>query len=151
MPFLDLLPAERVRTGLVVRDKVDLIEQLASLLAGNDDVAGMRDAFTARERLGSTGLGHGVEIPHGRSDAVHEARAAFVHLAEPVDFGASDGQPVDLVAALIVPAHFTDQHLRLLAELAELFSNAGITSALRTAPDDRTLRDELVRARVRDY
>jgi PTS system nitrogen regulatory IIA component len=151
MPFLDLLPAERVRTGLVVRDKVDLIEQLASLLAGNDDVAGMRDAFTARERLGSTGLGHGVAIPHGRSDAVHEARAAFVHLAEPVDFGASDGQPVDLVAALIVPAHFTDQHLRLLAELAELFSNAGITSALRAAPDDRTLRDELVRARVRDY
>jgi PTS system nitrogen regulatory IIA component len=146
-----LLPAERVRTGLVVRDKVDLIEQLASLLAGNDDVAGMRDAFTARERLGSTGLGHGVAIPHGRSDAVHEARAAFVHLAEPVDFGASDGQPVDLVAALIVPAHFTDQHLRLLAELAELFSNAGITSALRAAPDDRTLRDELVRARVRDY
>jgi PTS system nitrogen regulatory IIA component len=151
MPFLDLLPAERVRTGLVVRDKVDLIEQLASLLAGNDDVAGMRDAFTARERLGSTGLGHGVAIPHGRSDAVHEARAAFVHLAEPVDFGASDGQPVDLVAALIVPAHFTDQHLRLLAELAELFSNAGITSALRAAPDDRMLRDELVRARVRDY
>ena len=151
MPFLDLLPAERVRTGLVVRDKVDLIEQLASLLAGNDDVAGMRDAFTARERLGSTGLGHGVAIPHGRSDAVHEARAAFVHLAEPVDFGASDGQPVDLVAALIVPAHFTDQHLRLLAELAELFSNAGITSALRAAPDDRKLRDELVRARVRDY
>lgn len=151
MPFLDLLPAERVRTGLVVRDKVDLIEQLASLLAGNDDVAGMRDAFTARERLGSTGLGHGVAIPHGRSDAVHEARAAFVHLAEPVDFGASDGQPVDLVAALIVPAHFTDQHLRLLAELAELFSNAGITSALRAAPDDRTLRDELVRTRVRDY
>lgn len=151
MPFLDLLPAERVRTGLVVRDKVDLIEQLASLLAGNDDVAGMRDAFTARERLGSTGLGHGVAIPHGRSDAVHEARAAFVHLAEPVDFGASDGQPVDLVAALIVPAHFTDQHLRLLAELAELFSNAGITSALRAAPDDRTLRDELVMARVRDY
>ena len=151
MPFLDLLPAERVRTGLVVRDKVDLIKRLASLLAGNDDVAGMRDAFTARERLGSTGLGHGVAIPHGRSDAVHEARAAFVHLAEPVDFGASDGQPVDLVAALIVPAHFTDQHLRLLAELAELFSNAGITSALRAAPDDRTLRDELVRARVRDY
>lgn len=147
MLFLDLLPAERVRTGLVVRDKADLIQQLASLLAGNDDVAVMRDAFTARERLGSTGLGHGVAIPHGRSDAVHEARAAFVHLAEAVDFGASDGKPVDLVAALIVPAHFTDQHLRLLAELAELFSNAAITSALRAAPDDRALRAELARAK----
>lgn len=151
MSFLDLLPAERVRTGLVVRDKADLIEQLASLLAGNDDVAGMRDAFTARERLGSTGLGHGVAIPHGRSDAIHEARAAFVHLAEAVDFGASDGQPIDLVAALIVPTHFTDQHLRLLAELAELFSNADITSALRAAPNDQALRDELARTSIRDY
>jgi PTS system nitrogen regulatory IIA component len=147
MPFLDLLPAERVRTDLVVRDKADLIDQLAGLLAGDGHVAVLRDAFTARERLGSTGLGHGVAIPHGRSDAVHEARAAFAHLAEPVDFGASDGQPVDLVAALIVPAHFTDQHLRLLAELAELFSNPEITSALRAAPDARALRGELARAK----
>ena len=148
MPFLDLLPAERVRTDLIVRDKTDLIDQMATLLAGDGDIAVLRNALTARERLGSTGLGHGVAIPHGRSDAVHEARAAFVHLAQPIDFGASDGQPVDLVAALIVPAHFTDQHLKLLAELAELFSNADITTALRGAPDARALRDELARARA---
>ena len=148
MPFLDLLPAERVRTGLVVRDKNDLIDQMATLLAGDDDVAVLREALSARERLGSTGLGHGVAIPHGRSDAVHEARAAFVHLAKPIDFGASDGQPVDLVATLIVPAHFTDQHLKLLAELAELFSNPDITSALRAAPDAHALRDELARAKM---
>lgn len=148
MPFLDLLPAERVRTGLVVRDKADLIDQMAILLAGDGDSTFLRDALIARERLGSTGLGHGVAIPHGRSNAVHEARAAFVHLAQPVDFGASDGQPVDLVAALIVPAHFTDQHLRLLAELAELFSNVDITAALRAAPDAPALRDELARAKA---
>ncbi|MEO7064259.1 MAG: PTS sugar transporter subunit IIA [Dokdonella sp.] len=147
MPFLDLLPEERVRTGLVVRDKSDLIEQMARLLAGDGDVAGLHAALAARERLGSTGVGHGVAIPHGRSDAVHEARAAFVHLAKPIDFGASDGQPVDLVATLIVPAHFTDQHLKLLAELAEMFSNPDVTSALRAAPDARALRDEVARAK----
>lgn len=148
MPFLDLLPAERVRTGLVVRDKADLIDQMANLLAGDGDSGVLRDALIARERLGSTGLGQGVAIPHGRSNAVHEARAAFVHLAQPIDFGASDGQPVDLVAALIVPAHFTNQHLRLLAELAELFSNADISAALRAAPDAPALRDELARAKA---
>lgn len=143
MPFLDLLSPERVRTGLVARDKAGLIAELSILLAAGDDVAVVREALVARERLGSTGLGHGVAIPHGRSAAVGEARAAFVHLAEPIDFGAVDQQPVDLVAALIVPAHFTDQHLKLLAELAELFSNPVVTGALRAAADADTLHDAL--------
>ncbi|NCT67529.1 MAG: PTS transporter subunit EIIA [Rhodanobacteraceae bacterium] len=147
MRFLDLLPAERVRSGLVAHDKAELIDRLATLLASGDDVAVVRDALSARERLGTTGLGRGVAIPHGRSAAVREARAAFVRLATPISFGADDGLPVDLVAALIVPAHFTDQHLTLLAELAELFSDTRVTAALRAAPDDGTLRAELARAR----
>jgi PTS system nitrogen regulatory IIA component len=139
MRFFDLLPAERVRAGLAARDKTDLIDKLAALLAGDIDIAIVRDALTARERLGSTGLGHGVAIPHGRSTRVAEARAAFVRLENPLDFGADDGRPVDLVAALIVPAHFTDQHLKLLAELAELFSDSAVTAALREAPDAAAL------------
>lgn len=139
MRFLDLLPTERVRTDLAAHDKNELIEQLATLLAGADEVDVVRDALTKRERLGTTGLGHGVAIPHGRSAAIGTARAAFVRLAQPVDFGADDGRAVDLVAALIVPAHFTDQHLKLLAELAELFSDAEVTSALRDAPDATAL------------
>jgi PTS system nitrogen regulatory IIA component len=139
MPFLDLLPAERVRTGLDVQDKAGLIDRLAAILAAEGDVGVARDALAARERLGSTGLGHGVAIPHGRSAQVSEARAAFVRLAEPIDFGADDGKPVDLVAALLVPAHFTDQHLKLLAELAELFSDRSLTAALREAPDAAAL------------
>lgn len=145
MPFLDLLSPERVRTGLVARDKAGLIAELSILLAGGDDVAVVRDALLARERLGSTGLGHGVAIPHGRSPAIAQARAAFVRLAAPIDFNATDQQPVDLVAALIVPAHFTDQHLKLLAELAELFSNGTITDDLRAAPDADALHDALRR------
>ncbi|WP_395683431.1 PTS sugar transporter subunit IIA [Dokdonella sp.] len=143
MPFLDLLPAERVRTGLDARDKAGLIDRLASILAAEGDASIARDALAARERLGSTGLGHGVAIPHGRSAKISEARAAFVRLAEPIDFGADDGKPVDLVAALLVPAHFTDQHLKLLAELAELFSDSALTSALREAPDAPALRTVL--------
>jgi PTS system nitrogen regulatory IIA component len=143
MPFLDLLASERVRSGLVASDKPALIEQLARLLAGDGDIKVVRDALNARERLGSTGLGHGVAIPHGRSAAINEARAAFVHLAAPIEFGADDRKSVDLVAALIVPAHFTDQHLKLLAELAELFSNDALTDDLRAAPDAQALFDVL--------
>lgn len=147
MRFLDLLPAERVRTGLVARDKAELIEQLAELLAGDDDIAVVREALVARERLGTTALGHGVAIPHGRSAGLDAARAAFVRLAAPIDFGANDSRGVDLVAALIVPAHFTDQHLKLLAELAELFSDATITQALRAAPDAAALHALLANGR----
>ena len=150
MPFLDLLPAERVRTDLVANDKAALIARLADLLAGGDDATVVQAALDAREQLGSTGLGHGVAIPHGRSEAVTEARAAFVRLPRPIDFGADDGQPVDLVAALIVPEHFTDQHLKLLAELAELFSKSELTAALRAAPDAAALRAELRKARPED-
>jgi len=145
MPFLDLLPAERVRTGLDARDKAGLIDRLAAILAADGEIGIARDALAARERLGSTGLGHGVAIPHGRSAKIDEACAAFVRLAAPVDFGADDGRPVDLVAALLVPAHFTDQHLKLLAELAELFSDVEVTRALRSAPDATALRAVLER------
>ena len=143
MPFLDLLPAERVRTVLDAADKASLIDRLAAILAVDGDIDVAREALAARERLGSTGLGHGVAIPHGRSAKIGEARAAFVRLAEPIDFGADDGMPVDLVAALLVPAHFTDQHLKLLAELAELFSDRSLTAALRAAPDAAALLKEL--------
>ena len=145
MPLLDLLPPERVRTHLVAADKPALIAELAEILAADDDVGIVRKALESREQLGSTGLGHGVAIPHGRSAKIDEACAAFVRLAAPVDFGADDGRPVDLVAALLVPAHFTDQHLKLLAELAELFSDVEVTRALRSAPDATALRAVLER------
>ncbi len=146
MRFLDLLSPERVRTDFVADDKATAIARLADLLAGSGDAEIVHAALEARESLGSTGLGHGVAIPHGRTAAVPEARAAFVRLARPIDFGADDRQPVDLVAALIVPEHFTDQHLKLLAELAELFSNAELTRELRAAPDADALRERLRRA-----
>lgn len=135
MPLSAILPVERVRVGLSVPAKGDLFAELATLLAGELPRTATEAALQARERLGSTGLGRGVAIPHGRSAEAGTARAAFVRLAEPIEFGADDGQPVDLVAALIVPAHFTDQHLRLLAELAELFGDPDRVRAMRGAAD----------------
>ena len=143
MRFIDLLPAERVCAGLVVRDKAELMERMAGLLADDGEVAPVHEALLARERLGTTALGQGVAIPHGRSASLNGARAAFVRLAEPIAFGAGDGRGVDLVAALIVPAHFTDQHLKLLAELAEIFSDPATTGALRNAAYAVALRQLL--------
>ncbi|HOX70265.1 MAG: PTS sugar transporter subunit IIA [Dokdonella sp.] len=144
MPFLDLLTTDRVRTDLDAADKPELLDLLSGLLADDDaDRAAVLEALTSRESLGSTGLGRGVAIPHGRMSGIDKARAAFVRLGQPIDFGSMDGEPVDLVAALVVPAHFTDQHLQLLAELAEVFSDRTLTRALRAAADGSALRAEL--------
>lgn len=144
MPFLDLLSAERVRTEFIARDKASLLRKLAALLGGNPAERELiRTALAEREALGSTGLGHGVAIPHGRIAGIDRARAAFVRLARPIAFGSADGVDVDLVAALVVPAHQTDQHLQLLAELAEAFSDAQLMARFRHAADSSALRAEL--------
>ena len=80
-------------------------------------------------------------IPHGRVDFIDASRGAFLRLAEPVDFGAADGTPVDLILAMVVPQHSTMKHLEQLAELAEYFSDPDFRSRLRQADD----ADALVR------
>lgn len=142
MHLIDLLAPTRVTVGASVTSKKRLLELLAQLLADGRDADGERaifDSLCAREKLGSTGLGQGVAIPHGRSAALGSAVGAFVRLSEPIDFGAPDGQPVDLMFALGVPEHFTNQHLLLLSQLAELFSDAEFTERLRKAPDSSSL------------
>lgn len=149
MHIADLLTPARVVADVRVTSKKRLLEQLATLLderEGGDIERAIYDSLVKRERLGSTGLSHGVAIPHGRSPAIQRAAGAFVRLADPVDFGAIDGQPVDLVFALVVPEHFTDQHLMFLAELAETFSDAAMLGRLRAARDAAQLYELLARA-----
>jgi PTS system nitrogen regulatory IIA component len=140
MDFVNLLNPRRVALGVHATSKKRLLETLARLL--NEDGSPERerqiyDSLCARERLGSTGLGQGVAIPHGRTAAVDSANAALVRLAEPIDFNAVDRQPVDLLFALVVPEHFTDQHLILLSQLAEMLSDQDFCRELRsqTEPD----------------
>lgn len=142
MQLIDLLAPSRVVAGAGVTSKKRLLEALARLLAdgaGAEIERQLFDSLCAREKLGSTGLGQGVAIPHGRTAAISGAVGAFLRLAEPIDFGASDGRPVDLVFALAVPQHFTNQHLLLLSQLAEMFSDTAFCERLRAAPDSASL------------
>lgn len=142
MHLLDLLSPGRVKANVATSGKKRLLEQLAGLLAVGADgesERGVYDSLCGRERLGSTGLGHGVAIPHGRSPRLASATGAFLRLSEPVDFNAPDGQPVDLVFALVVPEHYAQQHLMLLANLAEMFGEESFRQRLRQAPDSAAL------------
>ncbi|MDQ6618113.1 MAG: PTS sugar transporter subunit IIA, partial [Pseudomonadota bacterium] len=89
--------------------------------------------LSAREKLGSTGLGQGIAIPHGRIKGLAEAQGAFARLAAPIEFEAPDGKPVHQVFVLLVPEHATEQHLQLLSELAQMFSDRDFRDQLRTA------------------
>lgn len=138
MHVIDLLTLERVAVGAAARSKKRALELASELLCREQAELKARIVFRslcARERLGSTGFGHGVALPHGRLDGIRGASGAFVHLREPVDFEAVDRQPVDLVFALVVPTDCEVRHLELLGQLADLFNDPGRCRALRSATD----------------
>lgn len=146
MHLIDLLAPARVVAGASVTSKKRLLELLAGLLAegeGSESERRIFDSLCAREKLGSTALGQGIAIPHGRSDALATATGCFVRLDEPIDFGAPDGRPVDLLFAMGVPEHFTNQHLLLLSQLAEMFSDPAFSNRLRSAADAADLYAQL--------
>lgn len=97
------------------------------------------DSLLSREKLGSTGLGHGIAIPHGRIKALKEAVGAFVRLKTPIPFDAPDGQPVSLLFVLLVPENATDLHLQLLGELAQVFSDKRLREQLASQQDSAEL------------
>ncbi len=93
------------------------------------------DSLFAREKLGSTGLGHSVAIPHGRIKGLRDAAAAFIKTQTPIPFEAPDGQPVNLIFVLLVPERATDLHLQLLGELAQMFSDKTFREQLQNSND----------------
>jgi PTS system nitrogen regulatory IIA component len=132
-----LLPPSHVLLDLDVSSKKRLFEQIGLLLENTRQIPRSRvfDSLFDREKLGSTGLGFGVAIPHGRIKTLKEPVCAFVRTAAAVPFEAPDGQPVSLVFAMLVPEHATEAHLELLSELAQMFSDAGLREALAQARD----------------
>ena len=148
MPLTELLSADRIVLLVEPIDRERVLDAAARLLADASPAttAVIADCLRQRERMGSTAIGHGVAIPHGRSNAFEEVRAAFLRLQHPVDFDAGDGVPVDLVFAMAVPQHFTQQHLQLLSELAERFADPAFRTALRQAPNAEALRGALLGA-----
>ncbi|MCD9029275.1 PTS sugar transporter subunit IIA [Luteimonas sp. BDR2-5] len=142
MPFSDLLSADRIVMLVAPGSRDVVLDAAARLLAGNSPTTtpSLARALREREQLGSTGIGRGIAIPHARSAAFREPRAAFLRLSHPIDFGAVDGVPVDLVCAMCTPDHLVEQHLQYLAGLVEQFSDAEFREALREAPDLPRLR-----------
>lgn len=146
MQIAEILTPSRVAGNVDVSGKKGVLELLADLIA--DDCPDQTqveifDSLCARERLGSTGLGHGVAIPHGRLKGSKQTLGAFIQLNEGVDYDAVDQQPVDLLFALLVPEVSTDEHLQVLAKLAEMFSNVELVNQLRQGGSTMTLYDLL--------
>lgn len=132
-----LLPPTNVVTNLSVSSKKRLFEQAGLLFENNQAIERGKvfDSLFARERLGSTGLGEGVAIPHGRVKGLRDATAAVIRLSEPIAFDAPDAQPVRLLVFLLVPEQATEEHLEILSELAELLSDRSIRENLMASDD----------------
>ena len=128
------LDKDRIQLLDTISSKKMVFELLAEVLSDDLDNVQANSVYTeliARERLGSTGLGEGVAIPHCRIDAIEEIRCAVLKLNEAVEFEAPDGQAVSIIFALLVPTEANDEHLQTLASLAEFLSKPKNREALR--------------------
>ena len=118
-----LLALDQVAIDVSVSSKKRLMEEVATLLIRGNSSLNKDTVFhllVERERLGSTGIGHGIAIPHARLNGIQTPTAAVLRLTRPLSFDALDGEPVSLVLALVVPADATETHLQILAALAKL-------------------------------
>jgi len=142
MELAGLLTLERSRCGVSATSKKRALEYLSDVLmheAGEEAVRAVFEGLTLRERLGSTGLGRGVGLPHSRSGEIDQPRAAIIRLDHPIEFDAVDREPVDLLFALLVPEHSNDEHLRILSRLAEMFRDDALCQQLRACRGDEDL------------
>ncbi|WP_028293188.1 PTS IIA-like nitrogen regulatory protein PtsN [Oceanobacter kriegii] len=144
LQIADILTPERTINDVTVSSKKKLLEFISSLVAEELSDSSSDEVFErllGRERLGSTGIGEGIAIPHCRLPQCNEAVGVLLHLNDAIDFDSIDRQPVDLVFALLVPEEATDEHLQILATLAQNFSQADYRQKLRDASGNRTLFD----------
>ncbi len=140
-----LLPLTNVMVGLEASSKKRVFEQAGLLFENNQGIARVKvfDSLFARERLGSTGLGEGIAIPHGRIKGLKDAFASVLRLSEPVAFDAPDGKPVSLLLILLVPEQATQQHLEILSEVAEMLSDRAMRDRLLSEADPKALHEAL--------
>ena len=150
-PSSDLFDTSRVACGASLSSKKKCLQLLAELIEESleddelDDSVEMEviDALAARERLGCTGLGHGVAIPHGRVDFINNPVGAAITLDEPIDFDAADGQPVDIIVGLLIPESEVDGHLKILASLASFFNSESNREAMRQSGSAQDILEHL--------
>ena len=146
MQVSELLELERISCNSHAASKKRVLEQLSELLADSQSELTQTqvfDSLLSRERLGSTGLGHGVAIPHGRVKDSSKTLLAMIKLDQGIDYDAVDSEPVDLLFALLVPEHSTEEHLQLLSQLAEMLSDPVLVKQLRSANSANHLLDTI--------
>jgi nitrogen PTS system EIIA component len=133
MELADILAERAVLTCTGVKTKRELFEELADKAAEltGQDSATILDAITSREELGSTGLGNGIAIPHGKIAGLPHVQAVFARLDQPIDFDAVDDQPVDIVMLLLAPAGAGADHLKALSRVARLLRTEAVVEGLR--------------------
>ncbi|GAA4409818.1 PTS sugar transporter subunit IIA [Advenella faeciporci] len=143
-----ILTPENTLLDVNATSKKRAFEQAALLFENNQGIARsvVFDSLFSRERLGSTALGHGVAVPHGRISKLKQATAAFMRLANPIPFDSPDGQNVQLLIILLVPESATQQHLEILAEVARILSNDTIRHQLLSENDPAKIYDLLTQS-----
>ena len=144
--FSQILPLKNIVLDLDVSSKKRAFEQAGLIFENNHGIARstVSDNLFARERLGSTGLGHGVAVPHGRIKGLKAPVAAFMRLAQPIPFESPDSQPVNLLVFLLIPDHVTQQHLEILSEVAEMFSDDSFRAALAVDPNAQSIHSRII-------
>ena len=134
MRISEILTNDRILCNVDLSSKKAVLETLSGLIAGTGSGLTGQEVFNSllsRERLGGTGLGNGIALPHGRLKNGLSTIAAFIQLKQGVDYDAFDRQPVDLIFALLVPEQSTEEHLQVLAQLAEMFNKPEFLARLR--------------------
>ena len=147
MPHLaKILPRSNVLLDVEASDKPHVFAQIASLVERHSSASGaaVLESLQAREALGSTGLGRNVAVPHGRIKGLKDAMAAFVRLKEPIAFDSPDEQPVKMMIAVLIPDNVTQQHLEILSEIAEMFSNDTFRTLLATISDPDAIHEQIL-------
>lgn len=136
-PLTNILSASQVLLDLEASSKKRVFEQAGMLFENRLGLARsvIFDSLFAREKLGSTGLGQGIAIPHGRIKGLKHVAGAFMRLATPVPFDSPDGRPVNLLFVLLVPEQATEEHLQILSELAQRFADRAFRESLLAAAD----------------
>lgn len=136
-PLNTILSADRIVLDLEATSKKRVFEQAGQLFEAQLGIARAQifDSLFAREKLGSTGIGQGIAIPHGRIKGLKQAAGAFFRLGTPVPFDSPDGRPVNLLFVLLVPEQATEEHLQILSELAQRFAERSFRDSLNSAGD----------------
>ena len=140
-----ILPVSNIVLDLSVTSKKRAFEQASLLFENNNGIerAAVYDSLFARERLGSTGLGRGIAVPHGRVKGIKHPAAAFFRLARPIAFDAPDREPVNQLLFIIAPEAETQQHLDILAEVAQRLSDASLRERLAIEVDPNVVHQLL--------